>query len=53
MEWSGRTHRRLDDEAEDAPHRIDLGQGKLSMTAGSTAASTSSVAWPGRSMTAT
>ena len=53
MECSGRTQRKLDDDTDAAPQRIDFGQGKLSMIGGSNSASTSSVGRPARSMTAT
>ena len=53
IECSGRTQRNASGRAEAAPQRIDFGQGKARMIAGTISASTSRVARPGRSMTAT
>ena len=53
MECSGRTQRSVSGRIEAAPQRMDLGQGKLLMTAGMISARRSMVAAPGRSITAT
>ena len=52
MPCNGRTQRKLSVEADAAPQRIDLGQGKARMTTGIASASTSAVARPARSLTA-
>ena len=50
---NGRTQRSASGFAEPAPQRIDLGQGKPRTIAGRISASTSFVARPGLSITAT
>ena len=47
MPFNGRTQRRLSVVWLATPQRIDLGQGKARMTAGTASASTAAVARPG------
>ena len=49
---SGRTQRRLAPAADALPQRIDFGQGKLRITAGTISAIAATVSCPGFSMTA-
>jgi hypothetical protein len=53
MECSGRTQRKEPGSREAAPQRMDFGQGKVFTMPGRISASTSGVARPGFSITAT
>ena len=53
IECSGRTQDSAPDLAERSPQRIDFGHGKVRMITGRISASTSSVARPGFSISAT